>query len=156
MVITRDESVLVTSTPTVRVSDIGDAKRKTLLDHHQVYFDLSLGKPGRQRKHITFRQYKDFSLSDFKRDAVECVLDIPSAPDFNAAVEKYHSQLVSTLDKHAPLVSKQVTLRPDCKWFTEENHQAKMSCRLAEKKMRDSDLHIHQEIFDEMYQLTIT
>jgi len=51
------------------------------------------------------------------------------------------------VDKHAPLRTKSITLRPTCPWYTDELHEAKHIKRNLERKWLKSRLTIDHEIY---------
>ena len=64
-------------------------------------------------------------------------------------VKTYNSQLESVIDKHAPVQSKTITIRPNTEWYTDELRNSKRECRRAERKMRKTKLTIHQQLYKE-------
>ena len=62
-------------------------------------------------------------------------------------VGTYTNVLNEMIEKHAPLRTKTITLRPTCPWFTEELHAAKHTRRKLERKWRNSGLAIDHEIY---------
>lgn len=56
------------------------------------------------------------------------------------AVADYNGTLYRILDKHAPVVNKTVTVRPDTSWYTEKIRQQKLSRRQTEQIWRKSGL----------------
>ncbi|KAL9978237.1 hypothetical protein ACROYT_G015732 [Oculina patagonica] len=55
----------------------------------------------------------------------------------------------STIDKHAPEVSRSITLRPHAPWFTAELRDAKRKRRRCERAYRKSRLVVHEQIYRE-------
>ena len=53
------------------------------------------------------------------------------------------------VDKHAPVQSKFVTLRPNTEWFSDELRASKIQRRRAERKMRKSNLEVDRQIYRE-------
>ena len=62
-------------------------------------------------------------------------------------MDKYNSVLSELLNKHAPLKSINIKVRPDAPWYTGEIKAAKRECRRAERKMRNSGLQVHKDIY---------
>ena len=62
-------------------------------------------------------------------------------------VKLYNSELSSIIDKHAPLKSKNIILRPNTEWYSDELRAAKRDHRKAERRMRKSNLTVHREMF---------
>jgi hypothetical protein len=63
--------------------------------------------------------------------------------------ETYNTQLSAIVDKHAPVQSKTIILRPDTKWYTEELRSAKQDRRKGERKMQKSKLTVDIQIYRE-------
>ena len=61
-------------------------------------------------------------------------------------MESLNNSLASLVDKHAPLLIKQVTLRPTSPWYKEELHEAKHLKRTLERKWRKTNLRVDHEI----------
>ncbi|WAR06156.1 hypothetical protein MAR_021525, partial [Mya arenaria] len=64
-------------------------------------------------------------------------------------VERYNTGLQELLDKHAPLQTKVITIRPNTPWYNDSLRAAKRNRRKAERKMRKSNLTFHTEIYKE-------
>jgi hypothetical protein len=64
-------------------------------------------------------------------------------------VETYNTQLSAIIDKHAPVQSKTLILRPNTKWHTEKLRTAKQDRRKDEPKMRKSKLTVDIQIYRE-------
>ena len=60
--------------------------------------------------------------------------DPPSEPV--KLVDCYNTTLAGLLDRHAPLITKTVTVRLQVPWYSEEIHEAKRARRRAERKWR--------------------
>ena len=53
------------------------------------------------------------------------------------------------IEKHAPIRTKSIVLRPDCAWYTDELHAAKHKRRKPEHKWRSSKLSIDHQLYRE-------
>ena len=62
--------------------------------------------------------------------------DSPDA--LNDLVKCYNSTLSAALDRHAPLVTKFITVRPLVPWFSEDIRESRRERRRAERKWRRS------------------
>ena len=62
------------------------------------------------------------------------------SPELNDLVSCYNETLTSTLDRHAPLITKSVTKRPVVPWFSQKIKSAKQERRHAERKWRRTKL----------------
>ena len=59
----------------------------------------------------------------------------------------YNDGMRSLVDKHAPLRTKTIHLRPNSPWYTEELHGAKHLRRRLERKWRQTRLHVDHQIY---------
>jgi hypothetical protein len=64
-------------------------------------------------------------------------------------VKTYNSELPKVLEKHAPSQTKQLILRPNTEWYTEELYMAKQDRRKSERRMRKTQLTVDKEIYHE-------
>jgi hypothetical protein len=54
----------------------------------------------------------------------------------DALVQAYYTEISSIINKHAPLQSKSIILRPNTAWYSDELRSAKTERRKAEREMR--------------------
>ncbi len=126
MVISRSTDNIV---ETVRVLDL-------ISDHHIVACNLDVAKPPPLVKTITSRKYRSVDLPAFKNDISSSDLKTASSESNNVCdlADKYNSVMSDLLNKHAPLSTKRVVIRPKQPWFTNSLHSAKRNRRKAERK----------------------
>ena len=67
--------------------------------------------------------------------------------DPNKLADLYDSELRQLLDKHAPEVSRSVTLRPHAPWFSAALSDSKREKRRCERAYRTSGLEVHRQIY---------
>ena len=104
-----------------------------LSDHYTGCADLQFVKPSWERKRIRARKLKPVYIEQFKKDiGLSPLLSDPSG-DLQELLHLYNSELSSILDKHAPLISRLVTIRPAAPWFSEEIKLERIR-RLLERK----------------------
>ena len=148
VLITRDTDTTVSK---VEITDPGlpDNTGKTSRDHFAVVFTARAAKPPPVRKSVTYRKLKSINVHDFKKDIVQSDImsSVTPTSDINELVDAYNKGLASLLDKHAPLKTKTIVLRPSCPWFSEELHDAKHLRRKLERKWRLTRLTIDHEIY---------
>ena len=82
---------------------------------------LDLAKLPLQRKRISYRKIRDIDFSEFcgQLENTRLVRDAASF-SLSELVYEYNTTLKSLLDRHAPLKTKTITLRPTALWYTEE------------------------------------
>ena len=92
--------------------------------------------PQLSRKKVSFRKVKAIDITSFTDDlsASELCQHPPSEPAL--LVDCYNTTLAELLDRHAPLKTKTVTVRPQVPWYSEEIREAKRARRRAERKWR--------------------
>ena len=105
-------------------------------DHGVVLFKLNSVKPSLSVKTVSYRKYKAINIQDFQSDLAKSALCTNHPNCLDELVSCYDKTLKATLDKHAPLLTKTVVVRPRVPWFNEEMREAKRERRKAEKKWR--------------------
>ncbi|XP_056006829.1 uncharacterized protein LOC130050609 [Ostrea edulis] len=60
--------------------------------------------------------------------------------------ELYSSELSSIMGSLAPLITRTITIRPECEWYNSSIREAKLRRRQAERLWRKSGLMVHREI----------
>jgi hypothetical protein len=108
---------------------------------------LQIQKPANQRKSVSFRKYRNIVIDDLNNDILNSnALPNPTGSIYEL-VETYNTQLSAIIDKHAPVQSKTIILRPNTKWYTEELGTAKQDRRKSKRKMRKSKLTVDIQIY---------
>ena len=107
-------------------------------DHFNLICDLTLEKPPLPKKKISFRKTNvvDGNLLCDELSITRLCTDSPDA--LNDLVKCYNSTLSGALDRHAPLVTKFITVRPLVPWFSEDIRESRRERRRAERKWRRS------------------
>jgi len=105
-------------------------------DHYTVCADLQFAKPSWERKRIRARKLKAVDIEQFKKDIGLSPRLSYSSSDLQELLHLYNSELSSILDKHAPLKSRIVAIRPAAPWFSEEIKLERRIRRRLERKWR--------------------
>ena len=107
-------------------------------DHCSVLFTINISKPQLSRQKISFKKIKAIDTKTFMADlsASRLCNDPPSDPD--KLVDCYNTTLADLLERHAPLKTKTVTVRPQVPWYSEEIREAKRERRRSERKWRST------------------
>ena len=135
--ITRDNSSILPDKPSILEPHLCDVKGNHNGDHMAISSMLQIQKPANQRKSVSFRKYRNIVIDDLKNDILNSnALQNPKG-SIDELVETYNTQLSAIIDKHAPVQSKTIIMRPNTKWYTEELRTAKQDRRKAERKMRN-------------------
>ena len=75
-----------------------------------------------------------------------------SIPFLATPSQRYDSALRTIIDKHAPVKSKNNTIRSEAVWYTEEIHEARRIRRKMERKWRKSGLEVDFQIYSSQRQ----
>jgi hypothetical protein len=98
--------------------------------------NLRILKLPRQRKTVTCRKYRDIQICEFSNDLENISALQNPVGTTDDLVKTYNSELSKVLEKHAPSQIKQLVLRPNTKWYTEELRMAKQDRRTSERRIR--------------------
>ena len=127
---------------------LSDNTGKIAKDHFAVTFNASAAKPPPVKKNVSYRKLRSIDVESFKSDILTSeVFKLPECRDVENLVSVYNNELSVLIDKHAPLRSKTITLRPSCPWFTEELHDAKHLKRKLERKWQSTRLTIDHSVY---------
>jgi hypothetical protein len=118
-------------------------------DHFWVHFEMPLEKPQLLRKKITYRKHKQIDREEFSKDIQNSKLYSEPAGNISDAVVQFNTVLKELYDKHAPVQTKTITIRPKELRNNEEIRIAKRERRKAERKMRKTKLQVDREIYVE-------
>ena len=83
-----------------------------LSDHNDVHFKSSIDKPSFIRKEIVYRKWKSVDSTEFSADICQSSLHTSSAYNITDLVKQYNTVLGELADKHAPIITRTVTVRP--------------------------------------------
>jgi hypothetical protein len=87
-----------------------------------VIFHIRAEKPAPIRKTVTYRKLRSIDIESFRNDieSLEIINSNVIISDVDEHVESFNNSLASLVDKHAPLLTKQITLRPTSPWYNED------------------------------------
>ena len=131
LIITRAVEELVTS---VEIRD------PMLSDHSAVHCKLRLKKPPLERMETSYRKLRSVNMDSFNDDLKQSDLLTTNTFDLTGLIEKYENTLTETLQRHAPLKRRMITLRPSAPWYHEGISEAKRKRRKLERRWRSSRL----------------
>ena len=116
-------------------------------DHNAVHCKLKLMKPSHPKNQVTYRKLKMIDHAHFTRDIRESNLITNPKSDLSGLIDQYNETLRTILEKHAPLKSKTVTLRPSNPWYNENITEAKKKRKRLERRWRKTRLQIDRDLF---------
>ena len=150
VVITRDNSIILQSSPCIDDNYLCDSKGISSVDHKGISTILHISKPPKSRKTVSYRKYRAKELSDFASD-IESTITFHSAEiPLDDLVRYYNDSIRAEVGKHAPVQTKVVTLRPNTRWYSQELHAVKKDKRKTERVWRRTKLEVHRQIFKEV------
>ena len=83
-----------------------------LSDHSFIECNLNMPKPNFVAKELRFRQLKRIDIPMFKNDISGSELCVTSFSDIEEFTRCYDTTLLNLLDKHAPIKTKKMVMRP--------------------------------------------
>ena len=111
-------------------------------DHMPVFCSLNMDKPSFTKSRISYRKLKSIDIECLQEELSNTHLcENFEMLGLHDLVKCYDKTLASTLDRHAPLITKTVIKRPTVSWFTDGVKIAKRQRRKAEKKWRRTKSH---------------
>ena len=109
-------------------------------DHFPVFCQLKPERPLVAVKHLQFRKIKSIDRDQFSEAICSSQLCLEPPDDLDTLVNCYNETLRSVLDIYAPVLSRDIIVRPRAPWFNEDIRKAKRTRRRAEKKWRTTRL----------------
>lgn len=109
-------------------------------DHSAICFDMSLSRPPRSRRSVTFRKLREIDYDCIREDITNCSFKTDPSNDIENLTKQYNSDLNNLLDKHAPQITREITSRPNTPWYNEALRKLKQEKRAYERKWRKSNL----------------
>ncbi len=103
-------------------------------DHSFVSCHIGEEKPGLEKREIRYRKIKSIDHNAMKNDLQELANSYSKEDDLDTLVVTYESGLKCIMDKHAPVQTKMVTVRPLLSWYDPSLKVLKRSLRKAEQK----------------------
>ena len=126
-------------------------------DHFAVHCKLNLQKPGYAKNLVTYRKLKAINCTDFECDIENSELITSPKPDLiTGLINQYNETLRALLNKHAPMKSRSVTLRPRNPWYNEEITDAKRKRKRLESSWRKTKLQVDRDLYKAQWLLVNT
>lgn len=90
-------------------------------------------------KLLKFRKIADINNVSLAHDLQIMANSAMDIDDVNQLVQFYNVSLTSILEKHAPLKTKTITIRPRLPWYTNDLKELKLQRRRAERRWRKTN-----------------
>ena len=101
------------------------------------------------KKVVHFCELKKINIQKFHEDIKGSTLFTDPSDELSGRVINYEKTLANLLDKHAPLKSKEMILRPNAPWYDESLRLAKQEKRRHERLWMKSKLECDRQIYAE-------
>ena len=125
-------------------------------DHCTVTCELNIECPSSPTpKTISYRKWKDINIDNFKTDLSQSDLIVNPPDQLESLISCYNSTLLALLDKHAPMKTKTIVVRPKVPWLNHRIRHAKRQRRQAERKWRSTKSECHHQTFKDLRNKTI-
>ena len=118
-----------------------------LSDHYAVHCMLPVNKPLLQSKKISYRKLRTIDADSLRQDIKDSALYKSPTTELSDLCAQYDSVLSSILNKHAPLRTRSISLRPRAPWYTDDIRENKTKRRNLERRWRRSKLMIDRELY---------
>ena len=116
-------------------------------DHSAILSTINLKRPKNPKRKVTYRKLCDIDINSFRKDIKQILASSPCPFCPSGAVLFYNDSLSKLMDKHAPLKTVTVTIRPNAPWFSDEIRVARRHRRRAERRMLKSGLQIDKMLY---------
>ena len=115
-------------------------------DHFAVHWSIKAHRPLRPRKWVSFRNLKTIDQLSFEEDLLALPVITETADNLEDLLTQYHEGLSSVLDKHAPLIKRRITIRPENPWASSEIFEMRRRVRKQERRWRRTRLEIDKQL----------
>ena len=139
-IIARENSQFLHDIPFIFDPILCSDKEDLVRDHMAIRSNLRILKLPRQRKTVTWRKYHDIQICEFSNDLKNLSALQNPVGTTNDLLKTYNSELPKVLEKHVPSQTKQLILRPNTEWYTEELRMAKQDRHKSERRIRKTKL----------------
>ena len=125
----------------------------SLGDHFLISFNLNVIHKKQTKKNISFRRLNNINHDMFSVDIGNTISSITDkcnkTSNFNDGITMYESEMLNTINKHAPIITKEIRVVSDAPWFDSEYTRLRRERRKCERRWKKSGLEIDREIFVE-------
>ena len=101
-------------------------------DHYQIFFDINCNIKINSKREITFRNFKNVNLDNFKVDienASNIFIQTCDRNNFSSSLSLFNQMFGDIVESHAPLITKQVNVNTQPGWLDQEFKSARSQRR---------------------------
>ena len=112
---------------------------RAISDHFLVKFGFDIRtnleiKP--RKREVTFRDLKSLNVENFNTDIGNALLSVDKNAPVNECLSQFNNVLNDCLDKHAPLITRNIVYRYNSKFYNDELRNLKREKRACERNYR--------------------
>jgi len=117
-------------------------------DHSAVVCKLGVSRPYPSKCVVRSRNLRDINRSDLSNDIKSSRLFKKSSDkDLSNLVDDFNCVLRESLEKHAPVREREISLRPHAPWYDNHLRESKRVKRRLERKWVKTDLTVDKQIY---------
>ena len=116
-------------------------------DHFAVNFNVNIVQRRTGLMKIRYRKTRAIDAVFFRREIPLFRSNDLDALNVEELVDQYDKLLVSLVDSHAPMLEKQIRLRQDTVWYTDDLRVEKRKKRQRERSWRKSRLEVNRQLY---------
>ena len=102
-------------------------------DNFAIHCNLNSDRLPNPKKTVPYRKVRSVNPDAFRQDILSSEL---LSTTFSDLCSKYDDVISAIVDKHAPLVTKTITVRPNSPWYTDDIGVEKSTRRRFERRWR--------------------
>ncbi len=114
-------------------------------DHAVILMDLNMNKPPKSTKRVRFRRNQNVDLKLLETQIDENLRNIDDSNDLQQLVDSFNQALSDAYNKQAPLMEKNIIIRPPTPWTYDDIKEDKATRRKLERRWRHTGLQIDRD-----------
>ena len=119
----------------------------TILSFLIIHYKLNSDRPPKPKKTVSFRKLRSVNTAAFRQDILSSELLSTNSSDLISLCSRNDDVISAIVDKHVPLVTKTITVRPNSPWYTDDIGVEKSTRRRFEKRCRRTLLPEHRLVY---------
>ncbi len=147
VIITRHEC---TSISDITVTDpcLTNEQGNLIRDHYAIAFSIDCPtKTPNRKKIVSYRKLADINVHAFREEIRFSQLSATNQDSLSDMINNFNITLGSLLDQHAPIITREITPRPNAPWYTEDIRNEKHKRRKMERTWRTSRLEANKQLY---------
>ena len=89
-------------------------------DHFAIHCKLNSDRPPNPGKTVSYRKLRSVNTDAFRQDILSSELLSTNSSYLTSLCSRHDDVISAIVDKHAPLVTKTITVRPNSPWYTDD------------------------------------